>query len=313
VVDSGNSGISHSEGQAVGMFLAARHADREAFVRMFQWTQRNLSVRPDALLAWRYEPNWHGARVTDMNNATDADVYHAWALYEADLLWPDDGLLSRARRIAADILRLNVRRVGHEAILLPGAWGFDRHAHITLNPSYFHFRALEALDRILPHPAWQQVSVMGERLLREGRFGVSELPPDWIWMDPRNGRFMPARDRQHRFGFDAIRVPLHLAWGGRRSHPAFQSIHRFWSQVSQGRPPAWVDLDNGRTSSFDGGFGVLSIAAMTRSRAVEMDFASLSGPLHSPIHFYDLCLSLLVQQADRDVIRDGGSRVSQPG
>lgn len=300
VVDTGNAGISHSEGQAIGMFLAARHSDFEAFGRMAAWTQRNLAVRPDSLLAWRYEPNWSSGRVSDMNNATDADIYHAWALYEANLLWPEAGYLVGARRIAADILRLNVLRVGSETVLLPGAWGFDRRAQLELNPSYFHFRALEVMDLILPHPAWRQIMSMGDRLLREGRFGPSELPPDWIWMDPRDGRFMPARSRPHRFGFDAIRVPLHLAWAGRESHPAFKSIQRFWARAGQGPPPAWVDLDSGRTSDFPGGAGVVSIAGMTRSTPAGSDLAPLHGSQSDPAPFYDLCLSLLVQEATRD-------------
>ena len=303
VVDTGNSGISHSEGQAIGMLLAVRHSDLEAFGRMFEWTQMNLAVRPDSLLAWRYEPDRSNGRVADMNNASDADIYHAWALYEADLLWPELGHLARARRIAGDILRLNVLRVGSEAVLLPGAWGFDRRAQLELNPSYFHFRALEVMDRILPHPAWRQITAMGDRLLREGRFGPSELPPDWIWMDPRNGRFMPARSRPHRFGFDAIRVPLHLAWAGRQSHPAFKSIQRFWATAGQGHPPAWVDLDSGRTSDFPGGAGLVAIAGMTRSRPAAAELALLLGPQSDVCHFYDLCLGLLVQQAIRDTER----------
>lgn len=300
VVDVGNSGISHSEGQAVGMFLATRHSDVDAFGRMSEWTQRNLAVRPDSLLAWRYEPNGRSGRVSDMNNATDADIYHAWALYEADSLWPAAGHLARARRIAADILRVNALRVGSETVLLPGAWGFDRQAHLELNPSYFHFRALAVMNRILPHPAWGQIASMGDRLLREGRFGPSELPPDWIWMDPRNGRLAPARSRPNRFGFDAIRVPLHLAWAGREDHPAFKSVQRFWARAGQERPSAWVDLDSGRTSNFPGGAGVVSIAEMTRRRSVRTDLAAPCQPQQEVGDFYDLCLGLLVQEAVRD-------------
>ncbi|WP_431303405.1 glycosyl hydrolase family 8 [Sediminicoccus sp. BL-A-41-H5] len=57
VVDTGNLGISYSEGQAVGMFLAVRHPDVEVFGRMSEWTQQNLAVRSESLLAWRYQPD----------------------------------------------------------------------------------------------------------------------------------------------------------------------------------------------------------------------------------------------------------------
>ncbi len=54
VVDTGNGGISHSEGQGYGMLLAVAADDRATFERIWTWTRANLMVRDDQLLAWRW-------------------------------------------------------------------------------------------------------------------------------------------------------------------------------------------------------------------------------------------------------------------
>ena len=54
VVDTGNQGISHSEGQGFGMLLAVAANDRPTFERIWGWTRANRMVRDDQLLAWRW-------------------------------------------------------------------------------------------------------------------------------------------------------------------------------------------------------------------------------------------------------------------
>ena len=84
VVDTGQARISHSEGQGFAMVFATHYDDRPTFERLWQWTQRNLQVRDDALLAWRWESQ---RGVTDRNNATDGDLLVAWALVRASEKW----------------------------------------------------------------------------------------------------------------------------------------------------------------------------------------------------------------------------------
>lgn len=302
IVDSGNHDISHSEGQAIAMFLAVRHADHAAFRQISDWTQRHLALRPDALLAWRYQPSMFGGLVRDQNNASDADIYHAWALHEAAIRWPDQGYAEHARRVARDLLMLNVRRFGGYTVLLPGSWGFDRSTFIELNPSYFHFRALQVMDEILPHPAWRDIARFGELLLGSGLFGPAQLPPDWIWMDPRTGRFLPAEARPHRFGFDAIRVPLHLAWDGRTEHAAFKSVRRFWERLGPDRLPAWVDLKTGQLSSMPAGAGVQAITDFARDGRALLEGGLTLSVNGAEMLYYDACLSLLVREAAHDTL-----------
>jgi endoglucanase len=54
IIDDGNGEISHSEGQGFGALLAQAHGDRQAFNLIEEWTQKNLLVRQDPLMAWRW-------------------------------------------------------------------------------------------------------------------------------------------------------------------------------------------------------------------------------------------------------------------
>ena len=123
VVDGGNGGISHSEGQGWGLLCAERAHDRDAFDRMWGWTRRTLARRGDALSSWRWRPEGAGGLVDDPNNATDGDLMIAWALLRAAQRWPDGDYGGQGVAIARDILRLLVRQVGEETVLLPGARG----------------------------------------------------------------------------------------------------------------------------------------------------------------------------------------------
>ncbi len=86
VIDTANRGISHSEGQGYTMFFAVYFDDRARFDLLWQWTRRNLSRPRDSLTAWRYDPN-SSLAVSDTNNASDGDIYIAWALARAADRW----------------------------------------------------------------------------------------------------------------------------------------------------------------------------------------------------------------------------------
>ncbi len=282
VVDDGNGGISHSEGQSWALFLAAKLDDRAAFLRVLSWTQANLARRADALLAWRWRP---GLGVDDLNNATDADLYRAWALALAEERWPGEGHGAAARAVARDILRLTVRRVGGRHLLLPGSWGFEGPAHLDINPSYYVFPAFAALDRLLPDPAWAALRADGLSMLADTAAGAWGLPPDWVRVPRAAGPLLNVPGRAPRFGYDAVRVPLHLLWAGEAMHPAARAAHAFWHAPSHPFMPAWVDLRDGRTSPYPAGPGVRSIAARLAGAAPE--------PGHLRGRYYDLALRLL--------------------
>ena len=109
VVDTGQDRVSHSEGQGFGMLFAVHYDDRAAFDRLWQWTQKNLQVRDDALLAWRWQPD---RGVTDRNDAADGDLLVASALVRAGEKWKAAELSAAGKRIAQDVRAKLLRQIG---------------------------------------------------------------------------------------------------------------------------------------------------------------------------------------------------------
>lgn len=137
VIDGFQNADSHSEGQSYGVALAAAFDDVAAFDSMRIWTEENLAIRGDALLAWRWR---HDQRphVPDYNNASDGDLFYAWALAAMGVRHNRPELGARARMIAQDLVRLcsapHPNGSGSQ-LFLPAHQGFATDTGFTINPS----------------------------------------------------------------------------------------------------------------------------------------------------------------------------------
>jgi len=160
ILDTGNGGVSHSEGQGWGLLFAVTFDDRPAFERILDWTDKNLRCRDDSLLAWRYIP-WGRPRIPDRNNATDGDIFVAASLAQAATAWNCGPYAELARTMAHDILKRLVLQVGQRTLLLPGAYGFQTDDAVTINPSYYAFPALQQLAALEPSPVWAELQADG--------------------------------------------------------------------------------------------------------------------------------------------------------
>ncbi|MBS7789457.1 glycosyl hydrolase family 5 [Roseococcus sp. SDR] len=302
IVDNGNGGISHSEGQAWGMLLATIHDDRAAFERIFRWTRSTLAIRGDRLLAWRFRPI---GGVDDINSATDADIFHAWALLRAEERWPGQGYRPLAIAIAQDILRVSCRQIGGRVVLMPGAWGFDHGTHLVLNPSYYVFPALEALAAAHPHPAWPALIAEGDRMLMESRHGRWSLPADWVVMRRPGAPVEPEPVRGDRFGDDAVRLPIYLAWSGRWQTPLMQRVAGFWADPRHPYQPAWVTLSDNRIAPFAASRGHAAIRRLVQPTAPE----GLADAV-TDLGYYSSSLALLAEAAAAEAPMRGSARVA---
>lgn len=249
VIDTGNGDISHSEGQGYGMLLAVAAGDQATFERIWGWTRANLMVRDDVLLAWRWEPDKRPA-VADMNNATDGDILVAWALTEAAEAWGDAAHRVAARRLAVEIGRkLVVLRGPHAPVLLPGMAGFsaqERPDGPVVNPSYFVFPAFERLPLVAPDIDWAGLSRAGMALVETARFGTPGLPTEWVSLKEAAPR--PAAGFAPVFGYNALRVPLYIAWAGLGEARHYAPYRALWESAPPrpGRPGlALVDTADG--------------------------------------------------------------------
>jgi endoglucanase len=166
IVDTGNGGISHSEGQGIGMLAAAHFDDHKTFDRIAAWTNNHLIRSTDRLYAWRYKPD-AAMPVDDPNNATDGDMLIAWSMFEAARKWNSSEYHKAGEVIADSIHAALVRSVGDHLVLLPAAYGFVHDNRTVVNPSYYVFPALRCFIRELPDPVWTQLWKDGIALLRE--------------------------------------------------------------------------------------------------------------------------------------------------
>lgn len=297
IVDTGNGGISHSEGQGWGMLCAERMGDRASFDLLYGWTRRTLNRPADNLFSWRFRPE---TGVDDPNNATDGDLMIAWALLRAGHRWREPDYTAAGTAIARDILRLLVRPFGDGVVLLPGAGGFEGRDQVVVNPSYYTFPAFRALAQAVPDPLWLRLASDGLGLLRRARFGRWNLPADWVALPRGGGRPTPAPGWPARFSYDAVRVPLYLAWAGLGREPAAVGAARFWADPVHARLPAWTDLSSDATSPYRASSGIEAIARLTAAHQLEDVLAPTLPAVTEARDYYSAILTLLTRLACRD-------------
>ena len=281
ILDTGNGGVSHSEGQSYGLAMAVQAGDRAGFETIHRWTQATLA-RPDvALPCWRYDPRAPDP-ITDRNNATDGDLLIAYALAKAAERWHEPRYAARSRAIVDAVSTRLIRAVGGRMLLLPGLDGFSTAMKTTINPSYYVWPALDLFARTGQAALWRRVVDDGEALLVAARFGSRALPTDWVDIAD-SGAVSPGADRPARFGFDAIRVPLYAVATGRSRLIA--PIRTWWQTMPLERIPAWVDVISGQTADYGLSEGGRAVAERTiadrparpeKSRILASDYYSAS-------------------------------------
>jgi endoglucanase len=296
IVDTGNGGRSHSEGQGWGLLFATEARDRESFDRILSFTENRLRRPEDGLLRWLWLP---GAAdpTPDPNNATDGDVYVCWALFRAADLWNEPDFRVRALSLLRAIETNLARRHRHWTFLLPGIHGFEHDTHWTLNPSYGVVPAWRIFAGHGTPDLWRAIIVSHLEMSERARFGRFRLPPDWLRLEREEDdfRLSIAPEWPPRFSYDAVRTPLLLAWGGYHGHPAAVAAAEFWRSEPTTR--AWLDLTTGAVSPYAAAPGVLAIAALLRSLAEPHSGPSLSIPVDPGDDYYSSALRLLCVMA----------------
>lgn len=263
VVDDVNGGISHSESQGYGLILAVAAQDRDAFRRIWSWTRANLYLRKDGLASWRWQPG-PAPNVRDPNNATDGDLLVAWALAVAGEAWSDAALTAASRRIARAVWDETVVKTPLGPALLPAVDGFraaDRTDGPVVNPSYWVFPALADFARVMPDRDWAAVAETGAKILAATRAGPTGLPPEWVSL--KTGAPAAAEGFPATFGYNAVRVPLYLAWtAGVRRDALAPFMSRWWADGAAAPKMAVVDLVGGRDLEPFADPGYRAIAAL---------------------------------------------------
>jgi endoglucanase len=179
IIDTGNGGVSHTEGQGYGMLLAAAVGDRAAFEAMYNWTQSHLARGDMALYSWRFDPRSNNP-VADPNNATDGDMLIALALARGARRWrgrvgdpfaPDP---SGDPRKAGDRARwATLSDARHH--------GFDLGDRLMINPRYFIFPALDAFAQLDGAGTWGRSSPHARISCARPASAPLACPPTGSW------------------------------------------------------------------------------------------------------------------------------------
>jgi endoglucanase len=299
VVDSGNNNVSHSESQGWGLLFAQSFDDKQAFGRIWDWTSKSLQ-RSDGLFSWRWSPNTADP-VADKNNAADGDILIAWALMRAAAKWNEPRWLQPSRRIQSAVLeRLAVEFQGR-LILLPGLQGFARGNRYVVNLSYYVWSAIhDFAEGAGDRTKWRRLEADGLWLCDNAAFGDYKLPPDWLLFGQH--AFRVADDWKPYFGFDAIRIPLYLAW-----HNQASRLGRFLTAWGTprfgGRPPAWINLDDGAVAPYPSSGGYAAVAAVTQFVADGFKGAAPVAAIVDEDDYYSASLKLLSNLAGQEASR----------
>lgn len=281
-MDNANGGVSHSEGQGYGLLLAAIADDPERFQAIWSWTQEHMQVRRDRLLSWEWDPK--KGQIADPNNATDGDILVAWALAEGARRFGRADYLAAAKGIAEAIGAETIRNTDHGPILLPAAAGFardDQPDGPVINLSYWVFPAFSTLKQLAPGYDWGGLEDNGLRILAESRFGPLRLPSDW--QSVAGAQPAPAKKFPALFGYNAIRLPLYLAWrGGDASRRALRRFVGLWR--GKGVDPVIIDVNTGSAGQAFDGAGYRLVLALARCASIGQP---IDGDLlRSRDHFY---------------------------
>lgn len=293
VIDDLQGGTSHSEGQGYGLLLAQAHGDERSFRNMEEWTAHNLAIRDDRLMAWQWIPRRRD-NIEDWHNATDGDLFRAWALLRAarDSGWGEyhDKAMAIARDISALCLAPDPRAPG-ELLLKPGAESRATPERVLFNPSYIMPRALRELGFAAGDERLIRAADHGETVLAE--LAREPVMPDWI--DVTREGFAPPQEHELRSSYDALRVPLYLSWSGRGGNPAVrQVLDMLESAGTAGKLAVSVDAA-GRVRDESDYAGYFALAALARCEALPEPTTRDSAQ-----SYYPATLQLLAALAKRE-------------
>lgn len=289
IIDNGNGGISHSEGQGYGLLLAYLANNPADFEQIWYFTRTELLLRNDGLAVWKWDPAVT-PHVTDTNNASDGDLLIAYALALAGSAWNKSDYVESAAAIAQALLSHAVISSGGRTILLPGVDGFnapERKDGPVINPSYWIYEALPVMELLAPSNAWQKLSQDGLSLLHSMQFGPRKLPADWVSL---NRQPRPADGFDAEFGYNAIRIPLYLARAGVSDKALLLRFRT--GMTADGNTPATIDLTTGKPKHAlpDPGYQIVNDVVACVTDGTKLPASSRQ---FAPLFYYPSTLQLL--------------------
>lgn len=309
---------SSSEGQAYGMFFALVGNDPLTFEELWHWTRDNMAGANIAqnLPGWLWGPTPNGTwGVIDTNSASDADLWIAYSLLEADRLWHKSEYRTDAQRMLSNLDKTLVRNIpGLGKMLLPGPVGYEHPDQLwRFNASYTPIPLLRRFSQESPSGAWKEIAESTAKMIADKNMNRFGFVPDWVGYrgtDVNKGMFVVDKFTSAQGSYDAIRTYL---WAGLTSpadplaKPILDNLDGMAQSVaSTGVPPEKVQVVTGVTEGI-GPYGFsaslvpylrakgLPLLADQQQRIVDEAIAHYSNPAdpaYSQHQYYHVMLSL---------------------
>ena len=280
-LDNDNGHIWHTESLGVSMLAATAVKDERLFALLDG--QARTVRRADGLHSWKVQ----GGKVADSNNATDGDIFIAWAYLLAARAFPGARVmhLHAAEQLLAAIHKHCVRPSSHGTVILPGVDGFtDAEGAVrTINLSYWVYPALQAFAQHDRKGPWAGLIESGRKITGFAYFGEHALPPDWLELSKP---VKPDARLSTRFSYDAMRIPLYLHLSGFNSHPAVERSLKFFTRTGK----TWADLQSGELSPY--GIDPSAEIVVRQIRSSRLQPAALRS---FPTKYYPASLAVLAE------------------
>ncbi|WP_368516842.1 glycosyl hydrolase family 8 [Rhizobium sp.] len=297
IVDNGNGGISHSEGQGYGMLLAYLANNPADFEQIWYFTRTELLLRDDGLAVWKWDPAVT-PHVTDTNNASDGDLLIAYALALAGSAWNNKDYLRAAASMAKSILSHVVISSAGRTLLIPGVEGYlppGRKDGPVINPSYWVFEAIPVMALLVPSDRWHKLSDDGLALLRALQFGPRKLPADWVSLKAKPE---PAGGFEAEFGYNSVRIPLYLARAGIGDKALLSRLQQ--GMTVEEDEPATIDLTTGKPKDLlpDPGYRIVNdvVACVVSGAKLPASVRQFAPSLYYPATLQLLSLAFVTER-----------------
>src|SRR5574337_635003 len=214
--------IALSESQGYGMLITILAAQKgyikeDQFMRLFHYYQANRISKTNTLMKWKQEKIKDGWSSIDQNNATDGDLDIAYALIQAEKLWPNsfEHYGEAAHQLITSIKTYNYS--GKTGLLTVGNWATVDPKSETLirssdiSPSYFKTFAAYTKDSF-----WTDLETNSIKALVEmSQQTETGLLPDFAWVGSK--AITPVKPNEISgkndgdYAYNAARVPYRLA------------------------------------------------------------------------------------------------------
>lgn len=230
VIDWQNNAVTHSEGIGYTLFFAVSMNDKKTFYKVLNWLKKNMGLNKKGLIPWLWGKDAEGKwRVLDNSDATDGNMWIAYALLLAYEKWNDKKLKLFALKLIKNIKNYDIYKNGKCLFLIPGSNFFISPSHITINPSYYNPVIFEKFYFYDKDPIWVDLIKQSLKLWYYIYVSPYYLFPDWIEINTATCRISQIRQIE---GFSAIRIPIWILFYSSRDNPIDNElINRIFEKI----------------------------------------------------------------------------------